>query len=81
MGKNHDHNWGILVILDINISIDYLVIDNMPRRPLHTQDHGLGERLAALSELDQTDRESMLSVLDAILTRKRLKALAGGDTN
>jgi transcriptional regulator with XRE-family HTH domain len=65
----------------LNISIDYLVIDNMPRRPLHTQDHGLGERLAALSELDDNDRDSMLSVLDAMLTRKRLKALAGGNTS
>ncbi len=65
----------------LNISIDYLVIDNMPRRPLHTQDHGLAHRLVALAELDQADRDSMLSVLDAMLTRKRLKALAGGDTS
>ncbi len=65
----------------LNISIDYLVIDDIPRRPLHLDDHGLAERLAALAELDQADRDSMLSVLDALITRKRLKALASGDTS
>jgi transcriptional regulator with XRE-family HTH domain len=65
----------------LDVSIDYLVIDDIPRRPLHIDDHGLTERLAALSELDQTDRDSMLSVLDALITRKRVRALASGDTN
>lgn len=65
----------------LDVSIDYLVIDNMPRRPLHVDDHGLTERLAALSELDQADRDSMLSVLDAMITRKRLKALANNDAS
>jgi transcriptional regulator with XRE-family HTH domain len=63
----------------LNISIDYLAIDNMPRRPLHTEDHGLGERLAQLSELDQDDRTSLLRVLDAMLTRTRLHALASNN--
>lgn len=61
----------------LNISIDYLVIDDIPRRPLHVDDHGLAERLAQLSELDEDDRGSLLSVLDAMITRKRLRALAG----
>jgi transcriptional regulator with XRE-family HTH domain len=64
----------------LNISIDYLVIDDMPRRPLHIDDHGLAERLAALAELDQADRDSMLSVLDALITRKRLRTLANDTT-
>ncbi len=53
----------------------------MPRRPLHVDDHGLTERLAALSELDQADRDSMLSVLDAMITRKRVRALANNDAS
>jgi transcriptional regulator with XRE-family HTH domain len=59
----------------LNISLDYLAIENIPRRPLHVQDHGLTERLAGLSELDEEDRQSLLHVLDAFLTRKRLHAL------
>lgn len=65
----------------LNISIDYLVIDDMPRRPLHVDDHGLAERLAALAELDDNDRDNLLNVLDALITRKRLKALAGGESS
>ena len=48
----------------------------MPRRPLHIDDHGLAERLAALAELNPEDRASLLSVLDALLTRTRVRALA-----
>ena len=55
----------------LNISLDYLAIDDIPRRPLHVEDHGL----AQLSGLDEDDRQSLLRVLDAFLTRKRLHAL------
>jgi len=60
----------------LNVSLDYLAIDNVPRRPLHVADHGLGDRLAQLSELDDDDRQSLLHMLDALLTRKRLRVLA-----
>jgi transcriptional regulator with XRE-family HTH domain len=63
----------------LNISLDHLAIDDIPRRPLHLDDHGLADRLAALSELDQEDRDSLLRVLDAFLTRKRLHALTASD--
>jgi hypothetical protein len=53
-----------------------LAIDNIPRRPLHTADHGLGDRLGQLAELDDDDRQSLLHMLDALLTRKRLRILA-----
>jgi transcriptional regulator with XRE-family HTH domain len=60
----------------LNVSLDYLAIEDIPRRPLHIEDHGLSQRLAQLSELDEDDRQSLLRVLDAFLTRKRLHALA-----
>jgi hypothetical protein len=58
------------------VSLDYLAIENVPRRPPHVEDHGLAERLGQLAELDEDDRQSLLRVLDAFLTRKRLHALA-----
>lgn len=64
----------------LNISLDYLAVENIPRRPLHVEDHGLAERLAQLSELDPDDRQSLLRVLDAFLTRKRLHALTATDS-
>lgn len=65
----------------LDVSLDYLVFDDMPRRPLHVDDHGLAERLAALAELNPEDRASLLSVLDALLTRTRVRALAGSDAS
>ncbi len=62
----------------LNVSLDYLVIDDVPRRPLHTADHGLGTRLADISELSEEDRASLLNILDALVTKSRLRILAGG---
>lgn len=64
----------------LDVSLDYLAIDDMPRRPLRVADHGLAERLAGLSELDAEDRDSLLRVLDALLTKHRVRALAGEQT-
>jgi transcriptional regulator with XRE-family HTH domain len=63
----------------LNVSLDYLAIENVPRRPLHVEDHGLAERLGQLAELDEDERQSLLRVLDAFLTRKRLHALTAAD--
>jgi transcriptional regulator with XRE-family HTH domain len=63
----------------LNVSLDYLAIEDIPRRPLHIEDHGLSQRLSQLSELDEDDRQSLLRVLDAFLTRKRLHALTAAD--
>ena len=61
----------------LNVSLDYLVIEGVERRPLHIADHGLGERLGALGELSDEDRASLLNVLDTLVAKSRLKALAG----
>jgi hypothetical protein len=47
--------------------------------PLHIDDHGLAERLARLTELDEDDRTSLLRDLDTMLTRSRRHALANDD--
>jgi transcriptional regulator with XRE-family HTH domain len=65
----------------LDVSLDYLVFDDHPRRPLHVDDHGLSDRLASLAELDEADRASLLSVLDALLTRTRTRALASNDAS
>jgi transcriptional regulator with XRE-family HTH domain len=62
----------------LNISIDHLLIDDIPRRPLHTAEHNLGDRLTALSEISGDDLNSLLHMLDALVAKNRLKTLAGG---
>ena len=61
----------------LDVSVDYLLIDDAARRPLHVADADLAARLADLAELSEDDRASLLHMLDALVTKNRLKALAG----
>ena len=58
----------------LNVSVDHLVFEDIPRRPLHAPDHGLGD----IGELSPEDRDHLLSVIDAFVTKNRLRALADG---
>ena len=62
----------------LNVSIDYLLIDEVPRRPLHSAEDALGDRLTAVAELGEEDLRLVLSFVDALVAKTRLKALAGG---
>ncbi|HUR17851.1 MAG TPA: helix-turn-helix transcriptional regulator [Acidimicrobiales bacterium] len=64
----------------LNVSVDHLVFEDIPRRALHGPDHGLGDRLADIGELGAEDRSHLLSVIDAFVTKNRLRALAGGES-
>lgn len=59
-----------------DVSCDYLLLDDVPRRSFRSPEDGLGERLAGLNELGERDRELVLSFIDALVTKTRLKALA-----
>ena len=54
-----------------SVSIDYLLVDDISRRPLHSVEHNLGDHLAHVGELSSED-------LDGLVAKARLKALAGG---
>jgi len=63
----------------LEVSVDYLVRDSAPRRPLNGPELGaLSERLVDLAELDEEDRVLVAGVVDGLVARRRLKALAGG---
>jgi transcriptional regulator with XRE-family HTH domain len=59
----------------LNISIDHLLVDGIPRRPLHSAQDTLGDRLAALPP---DDLASLLNIIDGLVAKNRLKTLAGG---
>ena len=61
-----------------DVSCDYLLVDDAPRRPFRSPEDSLGDRLADLTELGEHDRELVLSFIDALVTKTRLKALASG---
>lgn len=64
----------------LNVSLDHLAIDGIPRRPLHAPENILGDRLAAVAELDDNDRHHLLSVIDAFVTKNRIKAVIATET-
>jgi transcriptional regulator with XRE-family HTH domain len=61
----------------LDVSLDYLLIEGVPRRALHMPDHSLGERFNHLEELDEQDLSSLLNHLDGLVAKKRLKTIAG----
>ena len=64
-----------------NVSLDYLAVDDTPRRPLRVDDPGLTEQLVQASELPLEDRTSLLNVLDALLTKNRVRAVVSRDAS
>ena len=63
----------------LDVSCDYLLVDDAPRRPFRSPlEDALGDTLSAVNELNDEDRGSVQNFVDALVTRARLKALAGG---
>ncbi|MGH9268010.1 MAG: helix-turn-helix domain-containing protein [Acidimicrobiales bacterium] len=62
----------------LNVSLDHLVFDDIARRPLHSPENILGDRLAAIAELNDDDRSSLLNVIDGLVTKSRVRTLAVG---
>jgi transcriptional regulator with XRE-family HTH domain len=55
------------------VSTDYLLVEAAPRRPFRSPEDSLGDRLATITELSDHDRELVLSFIDALVTKTRLK--------
>lgn len=60
-----------------NTSLDHLLIDDIPARPLHSAENILGDRLHALTELDTTDLDTINNIIDGLLAKHRLRTIAG----
>lgn len=61
-----------------DVSCDYLLVEDAPRRPFRSAEDVLGDSLAGVAELGEHDREMVASFVEALVTKTRLKALAGG---
>lgn len=62
----------------LDVSTDYLLVDDSPRRALHGPENILGDRLAAVTELTDDELGVLRSVIDGLVAKSRLRALAGG---
>jgi transcriptional regulator with XRE-family HTH domain len=61
-----------------DVSVDYLLIEDAPRRPLKVEDPGLLERLQDVQYLTDEDRASVLHILDALVAKSKIKTFAQG---
>lgn len=60
----------------LDVSLDYLVFDDVPRRALHAPENALGDRLAVVGELDDDDMGALRNVIDGLVAKRRLRVLA-----
>jgi transcriptional regulator with XRE-family HTH domain len=58
----------------LDVSCDYLLVDDAPRRSFRAPEHVLGEHLAGLDELTDEDLHALLHMLDALVAKNRVKA-------
>ena len=57
----------------LDISIDYLLVDNVPRRSLNNQDKEVVEKMQSIELLNKEDKASLLHILDALVSKNKLK--------
>ncbi|MFN2606936.1 MAG: hypothetical protein ABR511_03415 [Acidimicrobiales bacterium] len=60
-----------------NVSADHVLFDDVARRPLHAAEDVLGDRLAVIGELSPDDLASLLNVVDGLVAKSRMRAMAG----
>jgi len=60
-----------------NITLDYLLIPDAPRRPLRSPGGPIDAKLADLAQLTDDERATILAVIDAITTKARLRLITG----
>ncbi|MDP3478231.1 MAG: helix-turn-helix transcriptional regulator [Desulfoprunum sp.] len=58
-----------------DVSVDHLLIDNTPKRPLHEPASKLTEKIMHLENMSEEDESSLLHVLNAIEAKNKLKSL------
>lgn len=62
----------------LDVTTDYLLIESSPRRALRAPENILGDRLNTVSELTADELAVVLSVIDGLVAKNRLRTLAGG---
>lgn len=58
-----------------DVSVDHLLIDDVPKRPLHEPISKLAEKVLHLENMSEEDEASLLHVLNAIEAKNKLKTL------
>jgi transcriptional regulator with XRE-family HTH domain len=60
-----------------NISIDYLLIDDYPRRPLYLNDNSIVDKLQYLEALTRQEKEAVFLLIEGVAYKNKLKNVIG----
>jgi transcriptional regulator with XRE-family HTH domain len=58
-----------------DVSVDHLLFDDSPKRPLHESTNKLTEKIMHLDNMSEEDEASLLHVVSAIEAKNKLKSL------
>lgn len=61
-----------------NVTVDYLLIDDAERRPLNAPSNHVDARLADLDQLTDEERNTVTNVINAVVTKAKLRLITGG---
>lgn len=61
----------------LDITVDHLLYENAERRPLTRPHSQLDARLADLDQLTDDERTTITNVIDALITKSKLRAITG----
>lgn len=60
-----------------NVSIDYLLIEEYPRRPLILKDNSVIEKIQNIELLTQEEKTSVFKIIDGLAYKNKLKNAIG----
>jgi transcriptional regulator with XRE-family HTH domain len=61
----------------LDITVDHLLYEAAERRPRTGPDARIAGHLADIAQLDSDDQATLLKVLDALVTKSKLRAITG----
>jgi transcriptional regulator with XRE-family HTH domain len=62
----------------LDITVDYLVVETAVRRPLHAVANPIEAHAADLATLSDDDRATITNVIDALVTKAKLRLITTG---
>lgn len=70
----------IRIAQTFNVTVDYLLFDNAERQPLNAPSNIVDARLADLDQLTDDERATITKVIEALVTKAKLRAITGGSS-
>jgi len=61
-----------------DVTSDYLLLENTPRKPFKTDDKELLTHLENIDALTNEDRNCLFHIIDSFITKNKIKAFAQG---